>query len=155
MITDNTNVWNSPVRNIKGQVELSNSSTVSTSGKRIINLRNVYPKAHNITCKIRNTNLIPFPYANTTATINGVTYTVNEDRSVTANGTATADAFFYLSNDILLPPGTYIFNSPNITTELRATLNNLDGTLDKYLQAGTAFTTTENKKLIYQYILIY
>ena len=54
MITDNTNVWNSPVRNIKGQVELSNSSTVSTSGKGIINLTNVYPKAHNITCKIRN-----------------------------------------------------------------------------------------------------
>ena len=154
MITDNTNVWNSPVRNIKGQVELSNSSTVSTSGKRIINLRNVYPKAHNITCKIRNTNLIPFPYANTTATINGITYTVNEDRSVTANGTATADAFFYLSNDILLPPGTYIFNSPNITTELRATLNNLDGTLDKYLQAGTAFTTTENKKLIIYLVIL-
>ena len=157
MITDNTNVWNSPVRNIKGQVELFDSSTVSTSGKGIINLRNVYPKAHNITCKIRNTNLIPFPYVNTTVTINGVTYTVNEDRSVTANGTATADAFFYLSNDILLPPGTYIFNSPNTTTdnrELRAALNNLDGTLDEYPQAGTAFTTTENKKLrIYLVIL--
>lgn len=41
-------------------------------------------------------NLIPYPYAETTKTANGVTFTVNSDGSVTVNGTATSDADFML-----------------------------------------------------------
>jgi hypothetical protein len=40
-------------------------------------------------------NLIPFPYADKSKTAEGITFTVNEDRSVTVSGTATADANFY------------------------------------------------------------
>lgn len=40
-------------------------------------------------------NLIPFPYNDGNKTTNGITYTVNSDGSVTANGTATATAYFY------------------------------------------------------------
>lgn len=154
MIIDNKNIWNSLSRSVKGKVASYNGATFSTSGKGTAELTFVYPKAHDLTCKIRNTNLIPFPYANTTTTTNGITYTVNEDGSITANGTATANAFFYLSNDLLLPPGTYIFNSPNSNRELRASLNNLDGTLDRYPEAGTSFVITEDKILkIYLVIL--
>lgn len=42
-------------------------------------------------------NLIPFPYIETKKTINGVTFTVNDDRSITVNGTATADTWFIFS----------------------------------------------------------
>ena len=42
----------------------------------------------------------------TTQTINGITFTVNDDGSVTANGTATADASLLLSN-VVYPKGTY------------------------------------------------
>lgn len=42
-------------------------------------------------------NLIPFPYAETTKTINGITFTVNGDGSITANGTAVARSSFALS----------------------------------------------------------
>lgn len=35
-------------------------------------------------------------YSGQTATINGVTWTVNNDGTVTANGTATANSFFYI-----------------------------------------------------------
>lgn len=41
-------------------------------------------------------NLIPYPYRNTTKTTNGITFTDNGDGSVTANGTATAKAYFIL-----------------------------------------------------------
>lgn len=42
-------------------------------------------------------NLIPYPYADKTKTINGVTFTVNNDGTVNVNGTATdGDALFYL-----------------------------------------------------------
>ena len=41
-------------------------------------------------------NLLPFPYADGTKTHNGITYTVNADGSITANGTATANSDFNL-----------------------------------------------------------
>lgn len=42
-------------------------------------------------------NLIPYPYAETTKTINGITFTVNGDGSITVNGTAVARSSFALS----------------------------------------------------------
>lgn len=42
-------------------------------------------------------NLIPYPYARTTQTINGVTFTDNGDGTITINGTATANAWYPLS----------------------------------------------------------
>ena len=50
------------------------------------------------------------PITATTQTINGVTFTVNNDGTVTANGTATADAVFYLNkttDPIEIPAGQY------------------------------------------------
>lgn len=41
-------------------------------------------------------NLIPYPYTETTKTVNGVTFTVNSDGSIMVNGTATSDADFML-----------------------------------------------------------
>ena len=44
----------------------------------------------------RGKNLLPYPYVSTTKTINGVTFTDNGDGSISINGTATANAIFYL-----------------------------------------------------------
>ncbi len=41
-------------------------------------------------------NLLPFPYKEGTKTLEGVTFTVNTDGSVTANGTATNTSYIYL-----------------------------------------------------------
>lgn len=43
-------------------------------------------------------NLIPYPYEETTKTINGITFTDNGDGTVTANGTATAAAYFLITS---------------------------------------------------------
>lgn len=43
-------------------------------------------------------NLIPYPYEETTKTINGITFTDNGDGTITANGTATAAAYFLLTS---------------------------------------------------------
>lgn len=51
-----------------------------------------------VTITASGKNLLSYPYTNgETKTTNGITFTVNADRSVTATGTATADAFFNLS----------------------------------------------------------
>lgn len=47
----------------------------------------------------------------TTQTINGVTFTVNADGSVTANGTATENAHFHITRNLNLEVGTYVISS--------------------------------------------
>lgn len=51
---------------------------------------------------IINENLIPYPYHETTRTINGVTFIDNGDGTITANGTATDDLIFWIKyfNDL-------------------------------------------------------
>lgn len=58
-------------------------------------------------------NLLPYPFEDTTKTINGITFTDNGDGTVTANGTATDTAQFFPKESIngpLLAPGTYTFS---------------------------------------------
>ena len=43
-------------------------------------------------------NLLPYPFANTTIVTNGITFTDNRDGTITANGTATGLAQFYITN---------------------------------------------------------
>ena len=54
--------------------------------------------------KVESKNLIPYPYYNgQSATANGVTFTVNEDRSITASGTATGYSGFIIVNNFPIP----------------------------------------------------
>ena len=46
----------------------------------------------------------------TSTTVSGVTFTVNDDGSVTCNGTATVDINLFLNNSLNLPIGTYIMS---------------------------------------------
>lgn len=55
-------------------------------------------------------NLIPYPYTDTTKTLNGITFTVNSDGSVTVSGTATAQAYFKLQQSFSLKKGQYFFS---------------------------------------------
>lgn len=44
-------------------------------------------------------NLLKYPYYNTTKTISGITFTDNGDGTITANGTATATASYFLDSE--------------------------------------------------------
>ena len=52
-------------------------------------------------------NLIPYPYTDTTKTVNGVTFTDNGDASVTVSGTPTGYADFIFSTVSVKPGQTY------------------------------------------------
>lgn len=53
-------------------------------------------------------NLISFPYfSSMISTNNGVTFTVNNDGSITANGTATANAYFWVANNKYIEKNSY------------------------------------------------
>ena len=57
-------------------------------------------------------NLIAYPYRYNSGKINGVDFTVNDDGSVTVNGTATANVNFYLCYDkqMNFPAGRYMMS---------------------------------------------
>ncbi len=60
-------------------------------------------------------NLLVYPYYETSKTKYGVTFTINDDSSITVNGTATGSAGqFFLEDNLTLKKGSYILS----TTEL-------------------------------------
>ena len=54
---------------------------------------------YDIPIVVRGKNLIKYPYATASRTMNGVKYTVNKDGSVTVVGTATAASYFILNTN--------------------------------------------------------
>lgn len=56
-------------------------------------------------------NLIPYPYEESTKTENGITFTVNSDGSITANGTTTVNPSIFNVAKISLNAGTYALRS--------------------------------------------
>lgn len=87
-----------------------------------VSLTDVSPIGHTLDVRVSSKNLIPFPYKSlrgvldkgSSDTHNGITYTVNDDGSVTMNGTATGTSIFYLSSSAYswkIRPGKYVFDS--------------------------------------------
>ena len=70
---------------------------------------------------LRSKNLIPYPYySNATTSLHGVTITINEDNSITFEGTATDKIYYFLaggsSGKFKLPFGDYTFSNSIIGT---------------------------------------
>ena len=78
----------------------------NTSGA-IVSLADVSPAKHIMSVKARSKNLIPYPYAVESQTVNGVTFTNNADGSITVNGTAEGNAFHIFQKNITLSKGSY------------------------------------------------
>ena len=71
---------------------------IQSVGDLVTDTESEYYGKYNIPITVAGKNLIPYPYARTTTTINGVTFTDNGDGSITVDGTATANAVFYLTD---------------------------------------------------------
>lgn len=105
-------------------------------------------------------NLLPYPYYDTTKTVNGVVCTDNGDGSITFSGTATADVTFLCSSRLdttepfKLPAGTYILTGcPDGGTDLtyKTTIGKtVDGAYKAVATSygeGVEFTLTEETVL--------
>ena len=55
-------------------------------------------------------NILPYPYFNTSKTVNGITFTDNTDGTIPVSGTATSTTMFYLQAQFKLQSGTYRLN---------------------------------------------
>lgn len=75
-------------------------------------------------------NLMPYPYNNTTKTVYGITFTDNGDGTVTANGTATANADFYLHYSFKVKAGMmFSIGVTGSGTTYELFINGLEGTI--------------------------
>jgi hypothetical protein len=100
-------------------------------------------------------NILPYPYADTTKTANGITFTDNGDGTITVNGTANATVEFKLCSSFTFKKGvTYTLSGcPN------------GGSMNSYIlhsQAGSTFDsgngvtfTFDEDKNLYSAICIY
>ncbi len=92
---------------IMAEVEQAFTSRETADGENIVDGQYTAPtkiQGDTVACK----NLIPFPYDTQSTTINGITFTVNNDGSITIDGTATANARFNLRTKKLeVPYGKY------------------------------------------------
>lgn len=90
-------------------------------------------------------------------TINGITFTINNDGSVTVNGTATYNAKLILTNYFNLDVGDYKLiegNSDYLDNAIRSTYNDSNGNL-KYLSSSTnKFTVASGDYNFQIYIVI-
>ena len=81
-------------------------------------------------------NLIPYPYAETTKTVNGITFTDNGDGTITVNGTATDNAIFNLKTITVEIGGNYFLSGcPSTGTTTTYILYAADGVYG-YADAG-------------------
>lgn len=97
------------------------------------------------------TNLIPYPYTETTRTENGITFTDNGDGTVTANGTATANSVFYSQNNLVLPSGNYVLSGGNNAGSTSVVLHYLDESGNSvYITSYSeeSFSLTEQKAVV-------
>lgn len=79
-----------------GQVDYSlvaNALKGNKSGETVT-LDDISPLEHTLGVNVRSKNILHYPFIDKTMTTNGITFTDNGDGTITANGTATADAIF-------------------------------------------------------------
>lgn len=112
-------------------------------------LKDLSPVPHKISLTVKPLNLLQESYwTGASNTTNGITWTVNANKTVTANGTATANSYFYLwntysSNKPVLPKGTYTFSAApqggsfSVTYGAQLNYNNI-----KLNEGGNGITAT-------------
>ena len=84
----------------------ANALKGSKSGSAIL-IDDVSPVTHEMGVRVRGKNLIPYPYYDNVTERDGVTYTINSDGSVTANGITIYGTNFIFCKGITLKAGTY------------------------------------------------
>ena len=92
----------------KGALDYSPQETVSGEA---IGITDISPIEHNMGVSVRSKNLLPFPYQQSTTTLNGITFTDNGDGTITTNGTAEETATLVIKQHIKLTKGkSYVWS---------------------------------------------
>lgn len=131
-----------PTLNTPFEIEsVENNIKVLSCGKNLLNILNISPAGYK-------------------TTVNGIQYTLNDDGSITVNGTATENAFLYfhyIDTELYLPAGTYrlsytVENGELAANSFRGGYDFKDGSMT-WINSVEPFTLSEGKKM-FLYIVI-
>ncbi len=104
-------LWSSKktMETVRGETRLLSNALKGSKTGGAVQIDDASPTSNGLNVTLTSKNLIPYPYAQSTLTENGITFTVGTDGSVTANGTATADTLFFLTRiaSYTVPKGSY------------------------------------------------
>lgn len=84
------------IENAVGDQEIFCNALKATASGEVIRVDDVSPIEHTVKAKVKSKNLAIRKNPNTTVTTEGITYTVNADGTITANGTATGTAYYLM-----------------------------------------------------------
>lgn len=101
--------------------------------------------SYDVTLTARGNNLIPYPYDDTTHTVNGITFIDNGDGTITANGTATGNATYFVKNySLSLSAGKYTISGlpfdGSWTTAITQLASSNGFAFNNFLAQGETFT---------------
>ena len=117
--------------------KFANALTGYATGE-IVTLTDVSPIEHEIGVRVESKNLIPYPYVSTTGAKNGITWTINNDGSVSRVGTATALTTFVFTRD-----NTFLEDGVTYKVSAGLIVSYLDGTgANQYFSGGGANALT-------------
>jgi hypothetical protein len=132
----------------------ANALKGSASGNPI-RIDDTSPLEHEIAVGLRSKNLLPYPYADTTKTVNGITFTDNGDGTITANGTASATVEFKLFSSFAFDKGiTYTLSGCPNGGGMNSYLLHAQSGITFDMGNGVTFTFDEDKNL-YGAICVY
>lgn len=164
---DNTNVGTIWVNNNNGtltfsgsrnftfnRIRIQDNTTVSENMLTLGSSATTYEPYQGNTYEVNlGKNLLDLDY--TSQTINGVTFTINEDKSITLNGTSTSGFSLYDTQPIKLKAGTYTHSSNQIKRGIFLSLNNISATMLNRNNNVTKTTFTISQDTTYPKYLIY
>lgn len=140
--------------------DINHIHDISASGNPVVmdNLQGGVPFSE---ITIKGKNLIIYPYYTTTKTINGITFTDNGDGTITANGTATNKAIYFVRyrEPFKLNPGNYVLSgcpAGGSKTTFYQWLGIWDGSTNIYgvYDVGDSVTATLTEEMLDKYIVI-
>lgn len=131
----------------------ANALKGSASGE-MVSIKDISPLEHKINVELSSKNLIPYPYANTTKTESGITFTINDDGTITIDGTSTANIKFNLTNEFefKIPKGSYVISGG--ATSCSLVLRTTNSQFIDVVGSAKSFTIVDNEEIrdIYLYI---
>lgn len=135
----------------KSKNEVASAIPNTTSGTAIA-LTDISPLEHILRVKAKSKNIIPYPYYETTKTLNGIKFTDNGDCSISVDKTANDNAYFTLvsktAKNLYLEKGqTYTLNVLPVSgsySTIYAYLIESDGTEHYELVDSVTFTANSS-----------
>lgn len=127
--------------------------TFSTDGNtdRTATILGTFPYGVETPATVCGKNLIPYPYKDHSGTAGGITITINDDGTITANGTASADRTFTIAQ-YTIQSGTYTLSGTK-NGSISTYYMGISGTSCKDVGNGGS-VTFDTKKTILIYISI-